>query len=51
MNLNLEFSEYEIKYLEREYKRRGLGIDLPGNNPSPVDMAIKKIVEAARKQK
>lgn len=46
--VSVELDEYVISALEKEYTKRGLGITLPGSLPSPMDVAIKRIVDAAR---
>jgi hypothetical protein len=49
ITLNIEVTEQEFAALVKEYERKGLGISLekfPGNKPTPLDMVIKKLVEA-----
>ena len=47
--ITIRIEKIELETLIREYKAKGLGMKVPGNNPSPRDMVTKKIVEAAKK--
>ena len=48
MKIEIELTPTELEALKREYARKGLGVNLPGNKPSPLDNVTKKIVEKAK---
>lgn len=50
ITLSITLSQAQLDALKREYSKKGLGVDLPGNKPSFFDQVTKQIVEEARKQ-
>ena len=50
IHLNITLSQAQLDALKREYSKKGLGVDLPGNKPSFFDQVTKQIVEEAKKQ-
>lgn len=50
ITLSITLTLAQLDALKREYSKKGLGVDLPGNKPSFFDQVTKQIVEEARKQ-
>ncbi len=49
MQIKIEITQQQFEALRMEYHRKGLYLDqkkFPGNNPTPIDQVIKKIVDA-----
>ncbi len=49
MKVTIEITQAELDALKRIYSKKGLGVNLPGNRPSPEDTVVKKIVEELNK--
>lgn len=45
MKIEIDINQSQVDALKREYSKKGLGVNLPGNKPTPLDQVIKQIVE------
>lgn len=48
ITLTIELNQAQLDALKREYSKKGLGVDLPGNKPTAFDQVTKQIVEKAK---